>query len=326
MLGTLQESAFSDLLGLATQICQAPIAAISLVDENRQWFKSIIGLNATEAPCVAAFCAHSYLKPEALLEVHDVRLDPRFASNPLVTNDPWIRFYAGAPLVTPDGLALGTLCVMDRVPRELGSEQRIALRALSRTVVTQLELRRRVAAHRRAEEVLQSLHALLQKKVEECAVELRQGMVERHAIELQLRQMSDNIPMAFWMTDPFKNKVLYISNAYELIWGRPVQSLYASPLGWLEAISSEDRQRVREATLTKQADGLYDEEYRIVRPNGDIRWVHDRVYPVRDSEGAVYRIVGVAEDITERKFAEHKIQDRQTRLNGPVEAASDTIT
>ena len=105
VLGTLQKSAFSDLLGLATQICQAPIAAMSLVDENRQWFKSIIGLNAKESPGVVAFCAHSILKPDALLEVHDTRLDPRFADNPLVTNDPHIRFYVGAPLVTPDGLA-----------------------------------------------------------------------------------------------------------------------------------------------------------------------------------------------------------------------------
>ncbi|MDO8312554.1 MAG: PAS domain S-box protein, partial [Sideroxyarcus sp.] len=119
--------------------------------------------------------------------------------------------------------------------------------------------------------------------------------------EQQFRQLAENIREAFWMTDPAKNKMLYISPAYEQIWGRTLQSIYDSPRAWLEAIHGEDRQRVLHAALTRQSVGLYDEEYRIVRPNGDIRWIHDRAFPVHDGMGAVYRIVGVAEDITERK-------------------------
>ena len=147
VLDSLPEQIFDDLTLLAAQICQTPIALITLVDEDRQWFKSKIGLSATETSRDVAFCAHAILNVGEVMEVRDAQLDPRFADNPLVTADPHIRFYAGAPLVTPDGLALGALCAMDRVPRELSHEQKAALSALSRTVVAQLELRR--AAQRR---------------------------------------------------------------------------------------------------------------------------------------------------------------------------------
>ncbi|MGA7750735.1 MAG: GAF domain-containing protein, partial [Gallionella sp.] len=173
VLDTPPELAFDDLTLLAAQICQVPIAVVSLVDENRQWFKSIIGLSATETSRDAAFCAHAILNSDELLEVRDAQLDPRFTDNPLVTADPHIRFYAGAPLVAPDGLALGTLCVIDRVPRVLNAEQQNALRALSRTVIAQLELRRTLAAHRRAEEQLQSLNVSLDQKIEARSAQLK---------------------------------------------------------------------------------------------------------------------------------------------------------
>jgi diguanylate cyclase (GGDEF)-like protein/PAS domain S-box-containing protein len=174
VLDTPPESSFDDLTLLAAQICQTPIAAISLVDENRQWFKSITGLIATETPRDVAFCAHAILHSDELLEVRDAQADPRFADNPLVTTDPHIRFYAGAPLVAPDGVALGTLCVIDRAPRVLSAEQKTALLALSRTVIAQLELRRSLAVQRRAEQQLQSLNASLEQQVEARTAELRQ--------------------------------------------------------------------------------------------------------------------------------------------------------
>jgi GAF domain-containing protein len=141
VLDTVPEEVFDDLTELAARICEAPIALISLVDEDRQWFKSKVGLALNETSRDISFCAHA-IQQEGLFIVPDATRDERFARNPLVTSEPKIRFYAGAPLVTPDGHALGSLCVMDRVPRKLREEQKQALRVLAHHVMTQLELRR----------------------------------------------------------------------------------------------------------------------------------------------------------------------------------------
>ncbi len=143
VLDTPPEPDYDDLTQLAAQICQVPIALISLVDADRQWFKSHFGLNAVETPRQHSFCAHAIIDPQIdLFVVPDARADPRFAENPLVCGDPNIRFYAGTPLVTHDGWALGTLCVIDRKPRELTPDQVHALTTLRRYVINALELRR----------------------------------------------------------------------------------------------------------------------------------------------------------------------------------------
>src|SRR5215472_2209045 len=141
VLDTVPEEVFDDLTELAARICEAPVAMITLVDEKRQWFKAKVGVTVNETSRDISFCSRA-IEQSDLYIIPDAAADARFAENPLVISDPKIRFYAGAPLVTPDGYALGTLCVIDKVPRELRPEQKQALRVLARHVMTQLELRR----------------------------------------------------------------------------------------------------------------------------------------------------------------------------------------
>jgi diguanylate cyclase (GGDEF)-like protein len=142
ILDTLAEQAYDDITLLASHICEVPIALVSFVDKDRQFLKSKVGLDVSETSREVAFCAHAILSPGEVLEVRDATKDARFADNPFVMSEPRIRFYAGAPLVSPSGAALGTVCVIDKKPRELTQPQSVALQALSRQVVSQLELRK----------------------------------------------------------------------------------------------------------------------------------------------------------------------------------------
>lgn len=162
VLDTVPEEIFDDLVELAGAICECPIALMSLVDETRQWFKAKVGLNASETSRDTSFCAHAILQPDLFI-IPDATKDPRFKNNPLVLAEPKIRFYAGAPLITPDGHALGTLCILDKVPRELTPAQAKALRVLSRLVVSQLELRRHSKELAKARDDTQFLKRELEK-------------------------------------------------------------------------------------------------------------------------------------------------------------------
>jgi len=141
ILDSEPEQAFDDLTLLASYVCKTPIALISLVDEDRQWFKAKVGISATETSRDIAFCSTAIQQGDVFV-VPDALQDERFRTNPLVVSEPSIRFYAGAPLINEDGYALGTLCVIDRTPRVLGSDQETALKALSRLVLMQMEFRR----------------------------------------------------------------------------------------------------------------------------------------------------------------------------------------
>jgi signal transduction histidine kinase/DNA-binding response OmpR family regulator len=177
---------YDEIVLLASQICQVPISLISLIDDNRQWFKARVGLDARETPRELAFCAHAITQPQELFIIEDAAKDARFAHNPLVTGGPKIRFYAGAPLVTAGGLAMGTICVIDQKPKSLSDEQKQALRVLGRNVVNLMELRR---ANRRQ----RSMIAELQKANAAAETAARQADQSNQAKSQFLATMSHEI-------------------------------------------------------------------------------------------------------------------------------------
>jgi anti-sigma regulatory factor (Ser/Thr protein kinase) len=188
ILDTEPERRFDDLVLLASQICGTPMALITLVDDSRQWFKSRVGIGVSETPRSISFCSKAIEQPE-LFVVPDTLEDRRFCDNPLVLGEPHVRFYAGAPLITPEGHALGTLCVADRVPRELTSDQVEALLALKRQVEMQLELRRNL-------------------------IELEAALAERDAAEEAKSRVIEQLRSALENVNRLASLVPYCSNCH----------------------------------------------------------------------------------------------------------------
>jgi len=171
ILDTEPEHTFDDLVVLAAYVCKTPIAMLSLVDDHRQWFKSKVGVEISETPRDRSFCAHAILQQDLFI-VTDTHNDARFRENPMVVGEPHIRFYAGAPLINEDGFALGTLCVIDREPRELDETQKEALKSLSRLALAQMELRQN----------LQLLKEALNDRTR-----------EEHAREVELKRLEEKL-------------------------------------------------------------------------------------------------------------------------------------
>ncbi len=284
VLDTPPEPAFDDLAALASRICEAPMAMISLVDRDRQWFKARVGLDIAETPREIAFCARAILG-HGVFVVSDASADERFANNPLVTGDPAIRFYAGAPLRTAEGHALGTICVLDRVARSLSADRTAALETLAREVVARLDLRRAraqldqvAAGHRAQAEALRSSEEFKTRMIE-CSRDCIK------VLDLDGRLLSMN---AGGM------EALEICDI-----GQYTGSL------WVDFWKGPDRDAARAAVEAARNGGMgrfvgYFETVQTRQP----RWFDVVVNPILGSEGRPESILAVSRDVTERKRSE----------------------
>lgn len=288
VLDTAPEAVFDDLTRLAAQVCDVPMALVSLVDEDRQWFKSHLGLEVCSTSREVSFCAHT-LERAQLLVVPDARLDVRFMDNELVTGAPWIRFYAGAPLVDEAGYVLGTLCVLDTVPRELTDVQVEQLRALARQTMAQLALRRSSAELAESRQLLDSL--------------------------------LEHSPAAIYAKD-LNGRYLLGNSAFRSILGRGADLMGSSDFDLFPRSVAAQLQANDMAIAQTRARETFTEQVPLQR-GGAVRDYISTKFPLYDAAGDVYAVAGVSTDITDiaaerRRHAEAEQRWRSLVDNSPV--------
>jgi diguanylate cyclase (GGDEF)-like protein/PAS domain S-box-containing protein len=282
LLDTLPEAVYDDIARLASVLCDTPMATITLVDTDRQWFKAKYGIADSETPRSMSFCAHAILSPGSVFEVPDAAADPRFAAYPSVTGSPNIRFYAGIPIVTESGHALGTLCVIDQKPRTLTREQRDLLAVLARQVRALFDLHRQRQSAQR----------------------------ERYRLEMAL----DSAKMGLWEHNVRSNAARNMGN-YEALLGIEPGTFPGTFEGFLECVHPDDRSMVM-AQLQRaiELNDTAPSEFRVVRPGGEIAWIRSTSRQVRDDFGNVTHMIGLIADCTEQRVEQERLAIYQNEL------------
>jgi PAS domain S-box-containing protein len=302
VLDTEPEAAFDDIARLAAHICGTPVALVSLVDERRQWFKARVGIDVSETPRDASFCAHAIVRHPGLFVVPDALADKRFARNPLVTGEPGVRFYAGVPLVTSEGHALGTLCVIDFVPRALDADQERALAVLAHHASSQLELRLKTRSLAEANELLRREAA--ERERAEQAHEVTRARERRtraaaDATERHYRFLAETIPQQVWTAQP--DGALDYVNRRALDYFS-LDNARVLGAGWQQVVHPEDIEdslaRWRHSLSTGET---YEVEFRLRDAGGEYRWHLARALPMRDADGRIVKWFGTNTDIDEQK-------------------------
>ena len=268
------EASFDGLVHAAAAICGTPIALISLIDHDRQWFKANVGLEGvSETPRAISFCAHA-IEQADLFVVEDAQLDPRFATNPIVTGDPHIRFYAGAPLLLSDGSTVGTLCVIAREPLRLTDQQREVLRQLGRTAVHLLEGRRALMA---------------------------EGDMRQEA-----ERISSGMPIGLYATDG-EGACTFTNPRWQEIFGLSLEESLGS--GWADTIHPEDRSAVfAEWTQAAEEAREFEMGFRLLRRDGSLINVHSQAKAFRDPAGVITGFLGFVQDVTTEVALREELQ------------------
>jgi diguanylate cyclase len=288
LLDSPRDPAFDDLVSLAAEWCEVPIAAISLIDAKRQWFKACCGLDSTEIPREQSFCTHAILKPDALMQVPDAELDPRFADIPLVTGAPGARFYAGVPLLSSRGHAVGTLCVIDTRPRELTPSQQRALTVLARQAGVLIKLRR------------------------------KRAQLEQQ--ERFLRTVIDSLHEGVAIFDSRNHLILSNQSANQIL-GLPLDAHIGkmpppAPSNWLDIqgqpIPFENMPAQR--TL-RTGEALSDVHTRLLLPDGSELALEHNTRPLMQ-DGRVEGVVASFRDVTEKVAALQRLRASEARLRG----------
>ena len=272
ILDTPPEPALDDLTKLAAQICQSPSAMISLVDEHRQWFKSRVGFPVEETARDISFCTHAL--NQEVFEVPDARSDSRFADNPMVLGELGVRFYAGVPLIAPNGAAVGTLCVVDQVPRALAEEQKQALQALSRQVIAQLELRCHTRELAKSEQLLQTIF--------------------------------DSGPECVKVLDPDGTVKLLNQAGLGMVEADSLDQVIGKSI--FDFVVPEHHHLVANLARQVLGGGAGTAEFQITGLKGTVRWLETHAAPLVNEAGVVTGLLGITHDTTSRRLAEEELR------------------